>query len=184
MKDTLIFWVVNFIPVSIILAIFEIWLEKYKTGPWGATSFINPFWEKKLSIPVPFLQYISNYHAIMFSVVMPVLFIVSMWGWSMVLNYTVFTPNTTWYWSIASVSLLFAAIWLGNSGLEDFFYFAIQSLTGWHEPHALWKVVMEKDFAWFKDWLPPIFGLNIPGHWVFCPTAALILLSIRHWIVR
>jgi hypothetical protein len=46
-------------------------------------------------------------------------------------------------------------------------------------------VVIEKDFDWFKDWLPPIFGLNIPGHWLACPAGALILLYIRHyWIMQ
>ena len=88
-----------------------------------------------------------------------------------------------WYSDAASIGLLFAAIWFGNSGLEDFLYFLIQSITGWREPHALRKVVLERDFAWFKDWLPPIFGLNIPGHWVFCPAVSIALLAMREQFV-
>jgi hypothetical protein len=179
------FWAVNFIPVALALAIFEIWLEKYKRGPWGKTEFINPYWEEKTGWPVPFLKYTSRYHAVMFTGVLPPLFILSMLIWSKTLNYQVFPDGSPWYFSALSLVLLLAAICLGNMGTEDFFYFAIQSLTGWREPHALRKVVIEKDFHWFKDWLPPIFGLNIPGHWLACPAGALILLYIRQrWIMQ
>ena len=176
MKLTLLYWTVNFLPVALLLAIFEIWLEeKHKQGPWGKTAFINPFWEKKMPLPVPFLKYLSRYHGIMFLLVIPILFLISMFVWSKVLNYQM---------SALSFVTMFVAIWLGNAGGEDFLYFAIMSITGWHEPHALRKVVVEKDMTWFKDWLPPVFGINIPGHWLFCPVGALALLLIRqYWIV-
>jgi hypothetical protein len=185
LKTTLLFWLVNFLPVAIALAIFEIWLEKYKTGPWGKTAFINPYWEEKLGWNVPFLKYLSRYHAIMFLRIMPLLFIMSMAFWGMILDYPIFPIEPSWFKVAASFLLLFSATWLGNSGAEDFLYFTIQSITGWREPHALRKVVVEKDFAWFKDWLPPVFGLNIPGHWVFCPVGAIVLLYIRQrWIMQ
>lgn len=162
---------------------FEIWLEKHKQGPWGKTAFINPYWEERMNLRVPFLKYLSRYHGIMFLLVMPVCFITGIAVWSNVLDYPVSRVDSTWYLSALSYALLFVAIWLGNSGLEDFFYFLIQSITGWREPHALRKVVLEKDFAWFTDWLPPVFGINIPGHWLFCPFASLALLYIRHrWV--
>lgn len=184
MKTTLLFWAVNVMPVALILAIFEIWLEKHKHGPWGKTEFKNPYWEEKLNWPVPFLKYISRYHKIMFLYVMPILFVGSIMVWGKVLGYPVFKESGPWYTNVLSYAAFFLALWLGNSGSEDFLYFAIQSATGWREPHALRRVVLEKDFAWFKDWLPPICGLHIPGHWVACPTGALVLLYVReYWLI-
>jgi hypothetical protein len=183
LKETILFWIVNFVPVSIVLAIFEIWLEKHKHGPWGQTAFNNPYWEANLPINVPFLKHLSIYHGIVFLIVMPILFVSSMIIWSHVFNYQVFPSKDHWYLNVISVIILLAAICLGNMGLEDFLYFSFQSLTGWREPHALRKVVIEKDFAWFKDWLPPIFGLNIPGHWIFCPVASFALLAIREYLI-
>ncbi len=188
MKITLLFWVAVFGPVAIALAIFEIWLDvKHKVGPWGKTVFKNPYWEKKAlqKWAIPFLKYISRYHVVMFLVVMPVLFAAGIVFWSKVLKYNVLPNGSSWLMNLLSFATLFVAIWLGNSGFEDMFYFIIQSLTGWYQPHALRRVVIDKDFAWFKDWLPPIFGLNIPGHWVFCPSVAVLLLCIRqYWIMR
>jgi len=186
LKTTLLFWAVNFVPVSIILAIFEIWLEgTHKKGPWGKTAFVDSYWEEKLNWKIPFLKYLSRYHAMMFLVVMPLLFTTGITMWSRILEYRVVPVGTSWFASILSYSMMLAAIWLGNSGLEDFFYFLIQSLTGWRTPDALQRVIFKKDFAWFKNWLPPVFGINIPGHWLFCPFASLALLYIRQrWVMQ
>lgn len=190
MKTDIFFWAINFVPVAIILAIVEIYNDTgqgiwAKTGPWGATKFVNPYWEEKMPINVPFLKYLSRYHGLMFLVIMPVLFVASMLIWSNALHYHVLPIGAPWYMSTLSVAILFGAIWLGNSGLEDFFYFAIQSFTGWHEPHALRKVIVEKDFEWFKDWVVVSGRLSIPGHWIFCPVISLVLLYIRQrWIMQ
>ena len=186
MKKEIVFWAINFVPVAVVLAIFEIWLETtHKQGPWGQTAFINPYWEERLNWNVPFLKYLSRYHAVMFLLAMPIVFTTSIAVWSKVLDYPVFPSGRSWYIGLMSLVMLLAAIWLGNSGLEDFFYFLIQSVTGWRTPDALQRVIFYRDFAWFKDWLPPILGINIPGHWLFCPTASLALLYIRHrWIMQ
>ena len=182
------FWVFILSIPTLAVAIFEINLDmKHKVGPWGKTKFKNPYWEEKIlqRWPIPFIKYISRYHAVLFLEVLPVVFTLSIIFWSWALNSAVWPSDSSRLIKSLSFITLFIAVWLGNSGFEDMFYFIIQSLTGWHEPHALRKVVLEKDFDWFKDWLPPIFGLNIPGHWVFCPAAALLLLYIRHhWIMQ
>ncbi len=183
MKTALVFWTVNFVPVALLLAIFEIWLEeKHKEGMWGHTYFKTPFWEKKIKWQVPFLKYLSRYHLVMFLLILPVVFMGGMSVWSKVLHYPLINTDHTWYQNDFSDGTMFLAIWLGNSGLEDFLYFLIMSVTGWHEPHALRRVVIEKDHAWFKNWLPSIYGLNIPSHWVFCPVAAILLLIVRNLV--
>lgn len=179
MKTSLILWIASFAPISLILAIFEIWLERHKKGGWGDTKFKNPYWEDHMPLDLPFIKHWSRYHAVMFLVIIPPFLVSGIATISCISGYNAFLIGSHLHLRIASYALLFLAAWFGNAALEDFLYFAIQSLTGWHEPHALRKVVIEKDFAWFKDWLPTMFGLHIPGHWLAYPCTALVLLWIR-----
>ena len=185
MKSAILFWAVNFVPVSVALAIFEIWLETtHKHGPWGKTAFDNPFWERQLGWPLPFLNYITVYHAIVFLLVVPLTLTLGMAFWSKILGYQIFPVGCSRSVGALSFTTLLVAMWFGNGGLEDFLYFLIQSITGWRTPDALQRVIFRKDMAWFKDWLPTVLGLSIPGHWLFCPSVAIALLYMRQrWIV-
>jgi len=91
----------------------------------------------------------------------PVLFVAGIAMWSKVLDYHIIPVGASWF--VALVLRHDAGGDMARQfGLEDFFYFSIQSLTGWRTPDALQRVIFKKDFAWFKDWLPPLFGINIP----------------------
>jgi hypothetical protein len=159
-------FVANLLPISVALAIFEIWLEGYKVGPWGRTEFKHPFWEKKITGGknrfASFLiqrvldkPYINVYHIIMFVGIIPLI---------SVLNY-----GDLWYvsghdwslhgWLIMEIDgakifapIFLVAVWVGNMVVEDFLWFAIQTLTGWREPMAL-RRLFQGDFAWHKNWV-------------------------------
>jgi hypothetical protein len=189
--STLIFWLANILLPCIIIGAIEIyndtnppgWIWR-KEGPWSETKFANPYWEEKMGLTVPFIKYMSRYHIVMFLMIVPAWLGISFTATSRALHYHVFAANGHPLMHALSGIALFVAAQIGVMGVEDFFYFAIQSAFNWYEPHALRKVLIDKNFKWFKDWLPPIFGLNIPGHWVAMPLGAVLLLIVRqYWIM-
>lgn len=194
MKETLLFWTLNIaLPVLIIG-----WIEVYNdTNPpgwfwaksgdeWGKTAFVNPYWEKRIKVPLPFIKYSSRYHWVMFGIIVPIWLTLSITLTSWLLHYQLIPTGAHWYSARALLSVLtiLAACQVGVMGLEDFFYFSYQSCFNWLEPHAL-RRVLHGDFAWFKDWIPLPFGFKFPGHWVACSAGALLLLYVRQrWIMH
>jgi len=188
---TFAFWLIIVLTVATPIALMEIYNDTdpegwfwAKRGKWSKTKFVNPFWEERAKVPLPFIKYFTRYHAFVFVVIEPltVLYLLVPLA-SALMQYDVLPDEATFSQALVSKSALFVAIWLGVGGIEDFFYFTFQSLFGWYEPHALRRVVLDKDFDWFKDWLPPVFGLNIPGHWIFCPAASIALLLVRQYLI-
>ena len=88
---TAILYLCNVLLFSLPLAIFEIWLEGYKTGSWGKTEFSDRFFlGKKIDVSKSWLgrvlekEYFEWYHVTMFGIVMPLL---------VFLNYLLLTPS-------------------------------------------------------------------------------------------
>ncbi|MDE2041204.1 MAG: hypothetical protein KGI59_02385 [Patescibacteria group bacterium] len=191
MKVSFLFWIANVLPIVILIAIIEIYNDTNppgwfwaKQGEWSKTKFVNPFWEQHVNLPVPFLKYLTWYHMVLFLLItLPYLILIQIPITSWLMSYQIFPANVSVGWKVLSGLTLLGAIWFGISGFEDFFYFLIQSTFHWLEPHAL-RRVLHGDFAWFKDWIPLPFGLKLPGHWVFCPCTAILLLYVRQrWII-
>ncbi len=201
---TLLLFLGNLIPISTLLAIFEIWLEGFKAGPWGQTVFASPWWEKRIErsesapkslkekikyifidgiLRITEKDYFCRYHVVLFGGIIPAITMI---------NYVVLWCMSGNVWSIHGLLLMtiagtkiftplfIVAVWIGNLVLEDFLWFAIQSLTGWREPHAL-RRLLHGDFAWHKKWWT-FFGLSVPRFYVTTPMIVAVLL-IAQWAV-
>lgn len=186
-------YLVNLIPISLALAIFEIWLEGFKKGPWGRTEFDHPFWGKKITGKGMFLRfligkvlektYITPYHVIMFVLLIPLVTIV---------NYGILWYLSDQTWSIHALLVMpiagtkiiapifILAIWLGNMILEDFLWFTLQTLTGWRERQALpW--LLAGNFPWHTKWWG-FWGIKLPRFYITTPPIIATILLLQYWI--
>jgi hypothetical protein len=107
-----------------------------------------------------------------------------------VLNFLLFWHLSGHTWSIMSfggvkiVPIIFLpTIWLGNMVLEDFLWFAIQSITGWREPKALERL-FAGDFVWHTEFVELPFSIMLPRFYITTPLWVAILLIIQQFIVR
>lgn len=190
--ETLWFCYSVVMPIVIAVGLVEVYNDTNPPGwfwakagdEWGKTKFTNPYWEQEVEVPLLFIKYISRYHLVMFGRIVPIFMMLRVAEISSLTRYEVFPAGMPWYTSLLSAIILFAAMQTAVMGVEDFFYFAVQSCFNWLEPHAL-RRVLHGDFAWFKDWIPLPFGIKVPGHWIFLPGVSIALLYIRQrWMMQ
>jgi hypothetical protein len=180
----LLFYLGNVLLIAVPLAIFEVWLENFKPGPWGHTEFDHPFWGKKLKWfgnCWPFEKaYVTPYHLIMFGVIVPSITVIeyaalrylAISGW-IVLSFK--------YMTIVA-PLFIAAIWIGNMVLEDFLYMVFISF-GNRFPYALDKF-LHGEFEWHKKWFPEKSKIKLPRSYFIGLIAIEFLFLLQQIIIR
>ena len=187
-------YVKNLLPISYLLAEFEIYLEGFKKGEWSKTEFDHKFWGRKIMGRNKLSRfiigwvlektYITPYHIVMFGGIIPLVTIINY----LVLWLTSGQVPTLYGWLFMTVAgtkifapLFVVAVWIGNLVLEDFLWFALQSLTGWREPHALSKL-LHGEFAWHTKWWG-FKGLMLPRFYFTTPLLVTLILLAQHFIV-
>jgi hypothetical protein len=175
---TLDFYLWNVLAIAFPLALFEIWLERFKSG-WDG-EFTSRFWGKKIRIG--FLNkvfekaYITPYHFIMFGAIIPALMVVQ-YAW--LVHLAGRNSLVMEFWDLKIVPLIFLpAVWLGNAVLEDFLWFALN----WHFPDALRKL-FRGEFKWHTKWVVVGKGM-VPRFYLTTPGLVIVLLVLEDFIVK
>ena len=160
------------------MAIFEIWLERFKSG-WGG-EFYSPFWGKKLyfSWVMKSMEksYISVYHLVMFAGVLPGIYLAEYFlfvhwvghhGW--ILSFEGFTVVPIIY---------FLAVWMGVAVGEDFLYF----LLNWHFPDAL-RLFFKGELSWHTKWVNITPTKKVPKFYLTTPLYIAGLFALQSAVV-
>jgi hypothetical protein len=176
---TLWLYLLNVLVIAFPLAIFEIWLEKYKSG-WGG-EFYHPFWGKKIRIGlllrIAEKIYVTPYHLIMFGVVIPGIFTAEYFS----LRYLAWHGG--WILSFTDISIVPAiflpAVWLGVTVVEDFLWFALN----WRYPDALLRLC-RGEMAWHTRWVKITDSVKLPRFYLTVPLGIAFLFAVHHCIVR
>jgi hypothetical protein len=177
---TIGFYVVNIFAIAVPLAIFEIWLEKFKSG-WGG-EFYNPFWGKKIRtawiMRVAEKDYLTPYHFLMFLGILPIIYgaewvafsHVAVGPWWFVLSFRDISISPILY---------FPALWIGVATLEDFLYFALN----WRWPNALTRL-FNAEMPWHTDYVRISTTKQVPRFYLICLIYVVLLLAAQHLIAR
>lgn len=165
LKAQIVWYAINVLVVAVPLAIFEIWLGRFKDG-WGG-EFRHPFWGYKITWrPLCLVMqktYVTPYHLLMFGLVIPAALGIECW----VLRHQIVWP------------VFFLALWIGVAILEDFLWFALN----WHYPGALRRLVRE-GLSWHTKWVQLSKNVKVPSFYVTSPFWIAVLLVIQHLIIR
>jgi len=168
-------YISNVILIAAPLAIFEIWLEKYKSG-WGG-EFYNPFWGKKVSLgfilKVAEKTYVTVYHFVVWGLAVPILLILEFFIlWHM-------SQSGFYVLDVASVrivpSLFLLSVYLGVMVTEDFLWFALN----WRFPGAL-RRLFRGDMKWHTKWVSLTRYTQLPRFYLTTPLLVLVLLVVQH----
>lgn len=130
---------VNVLVISLILAIFEISIEKDK----GWATGLGPFWGKQyggLIATIAEKHYLTRYHIVMFCGVLPLILV-------------------TEYLRVRTGILLFVASWLAIGVLEDFLWFVLN----WYFPGSLRMLLAGKIWWHPKYWA--IGSIQLPRYY-------------------
>ncbi len=172
------FYWVNVVVIALPLAIFEIWLERFKTG-WGG-EFKSRFWGRKIEIRwlnkiFGFLA-ISVYHLVMFGLVLPAIYL------SEYLVLAHLAGSHSWVISFNGYTLVpliyFVGLWIGVSVMEDFLYF----LLNWHFPNAL-RRLFRGEATWLAYW-DTESKIQIPNNYICGPLVICILFGLQKIIIK
>ncbi len=165
LKAQIVWYAINVLVVAVPLALFEIWLERFKTG-WGG-EFRSPFWGYKITWrPLCLVMqktYVTPYHLLMFGLVIPVTLVAQCW----------LTPLPV----VGPV--YFLALWIGVATLEDFLWAALN----WHYPRALHRM-FHQGLSWHTKWIELTQEVKVPRFYITSPFWIAILLVIQHLIIR
>ncbi len=184
----ILFFVVNVVVIATPLALFEIWLERYKSG-WGG-EFYSPFWGYKIEfsflskIKLGFLlkilekTYVTPYHLLMFGLVLPGIFTAEFLWLKHLAGGVSSWVLPVGFWGISIVPVIyFVALWIGVATLEDFLWSALN----WHYENAMSRF-FSGDLAWHAKWSELAPGIKVPSFYISSPIWIAFLL-ISQWIV-
>ena len=180
---------------AIPLALFEIWLDasKKKIGPWGDTKFTGAYasWERNVHFPIfnKMFNHLTIYHFYIFVVIGPIIaiaeyialhFVTSSWLVMSFAGMKIFSP----------CYIIAVLIWY--PALEDFLWFAIQTVTGklfgWGEPEALTRLC-QGYFKWHEKggFWPIVPGTKwplLPKFYFWVPLVIIAVFVIERIIIR
>ncbi|MES2215747.1 MAG: hypothetical protein V4481_00435 [Patescibacteria group bacterium] len=173
------FYLGNVLAISIPLALFEIYLERFKSG-WNG-EFYSPFWGRKFHIgwinKVMEKTYVSMYHLVMWVGVMPGVLITEYFllahlngghGWIVSC------------YKIRLVPILYLpAIWMGVSVVEDFLWFALN----WHFPGAL-QMLVRAEMVWHTDYVSITRTIKLPRFYLMTWVWVALVLGIQYLIAK
>lgn len=172
-------YVSNVLAIAIPLAIFEIWLEKLKTG-WGG-EFRSPFWGKKIYfgflLKIAEKTYVTTYHLVMFGLVLPSLLAIEF--------FILWHLSKDGFWilnvdGIRFVPVIFLpTVWLGNTVVEDFFYFVFN----WRFPGAL-KKLFRGEMTWHTHYTNLTSSVKLPRFYITYSICVFVLLVAQYILVR
>jgi len=172
----LFLYLINVVAISLPLAVLEIYLEKFKSGPWGDTEFTHGFWGRRIRGEIVLFfgkDFVTMYQIVVFGTI-----IVGLTA----LCYATFADGL-FVIVIGDTSVVMpafvAAIVSGIMVTEDLLWFAIQTWTGWREPEALDRL-FRGDYKWHgatpDKWLHFMPGVMIPRCYVTYATVSVGLL--------
>jgi hypothetical protein len=173
----------NLLFFAIPLALFEIWLENFKSG-WDG-EFIHPFWGKKIywgwMLKVFQKRYVTPYHLIMFGVIIPLITLTEY----LMLH---FLDGSRWivvsFGKVTIIPPLFIlALWLGNMVVEDFLWFALNTWFHFRFPDALHKL-FKGEFKWHTQWVNITHNVMLPRFYLTTPIWIAILLAAEEILIR
>jgi hypothetical protein len=178
---TIAFYFVNVLVISVPIALFEIYLERFKSG-WGG-EFTNQFWGKRFHFKFLDLiaekTYLSTYHIIMWLVAMPLIYL----GIYLLMHHL--SKNRGWmvleFHNMGIIPVLYLpALALGVAIFEDFLWAALN----WHYEHALIRF-FKAGLEWHTHWVRIASDIMIPRFYIWVAiVVALLLLTQRLLLVR
>ncbi len=184
---TAIFYLLNVGVISLFLALFEIYLEKYKSGFGG--EFTSPFWGRKLkpSLLIKAFQkaYVTPYHLIMFGLILPTIY----FGEYVILEHGHLTQLVTTFNGMMLVPIIYlVAVVIGVMTLEDFLFFVFSGLIipKWL-PEKRFDGALQKllrgEVAWHTEWVHISPSKMVPKFYLQVPVLVTELLLIQHLLV-
>ena len=184
---TFLFYIANVLLFAIPLGLFEVYLERFKSG-WDG-EFFDPFWGKKINVAwmdKAFEKtYVTPYHIIMFGIVFPGIIALEYLGLHCVAGHGWWRLD---FWGISIIPLAFIpAVLVGNMVFEDFLWFVFNSYCWWFKvrfPDALAKL-FRGEFKWHTKWIDiPLVGIKLPRFYIWATAIAIILLIIQEAIIK
>lgn len=159
-------YLANVFVIAIPFAIFEIWLERFKSG-WGG-EFHNQYWGKTVRKNFG-LQVYTRYHQIAFFRVLPSILLVEF------LMFWIYAGSGFWVFDIAGVKIVpimfLLSVWIGVTLIEDFLWFALN----WHHRGAL-KRLLSGDVSWHVGWVNLTKSIKLPRKYFEFMIVVFILL--------
>jgi|GEM_PF-1121403 len=182
-------YILNVLIIALPLALVEIWLEKFKTGPWGDTEFMHPFWGKKIHTRwlcrLMQKKHVTPYHLFIFAFLLTSIMTCE---WLLVggvsgHGFWVINPSWPLLGSIKIIPLIFfPAVWIGVAVFEDALWF----ILNWRAPDSLARL-MRKEFPWHTQYWPvnrsrtkwlPKFYIQMPAYLVVMFVAQTVIIHI------
>lgn len=185
---TIALYISNVVLFSVPWAIFEVWLEKYKSG-WGG-EFWHPFWGKKLYpkliLTVFQKSYITPYHIIFYLIWAVLIFgeyfffyqpkSIMAWieGWFMAIKVI----------GVEIIPLIFLpAVLLGVTVLEDFLWVIFNTMFKWHFPDAIDRF-FRGDFPWHTHWVNITANIKLPSFYLYLPVEITVILIFQSLLLK
>jgi len=161
--------------IALPLALFEIWLERFKTG-WGG-NFTSEFWGRKIQFGLAKkllgsgVELGTRYHILMFPVVVPTLFFLcARFLGRHVAHAPVFWP------------LFVIAGMLGIMLVEDVLWFVLNAAFHLRFPDALQRL-LRGDVSWHPRWIR-LGSVKLPDFYVWMPVLVTALLYLQAQIAK
>lgn len=183
----ILLYLANVLIISIPLAIFEIWLERFKHGPWGEGEFQHRFWGHKIDnkILCTILQkkYVTPYHLVVFIAVLGALFGLE-WHYfatQSISNGWIISAVLPIFGAVKIIPLIFfPALWLGVATVEDLFWFALN----WRVPNSLMKLI-RKEFGWHTAYyhINPSKTWWLPKFYLQTLAIVLVLFTVHELVI-